>query len=168
MRARFATMNAALLVLAVTAGAASAQTKAPIQPKLGNWELVQELTAEQAASIADVPPHVLERMGYDRVQGTVRTELCLNAQTMDTWQAQDREMRASGKARCDEPAYAVEGDTMTMSFECTAPVSLRMRTVYRFNGERDAYAYENEVTVRVGDKPVTRRVRGRARRIGGC
>jgi len=168
MRARFATTIAALLALAATAGAASAQTKAPIQPKLGNWELVQELTPEQAASIADVPPHALERMGYDRAAGTVRTELCLNAQTMSTWEAQDREMRASGKARCDEPVYLIEGDTMTMSFECTAPVPLRMRTVYRFNGGRDAYAYENEVTVRAGDKPVTRRVRGRARRIGDC
>jgi hypothetical protein len=168
MRARCVTTVALLLALVALPVSAPAQTKAPIRPKLGNWELVQELTPEQAASIADVPPRVLERMGYDRVQGTVRTTLCLNAQTMSTWEAQDGEMRASGKARCDDPVYTVAGDTMTMTFECTAPVQLRMRTAYHFTPGRDAYTYENEVTIRAGDKPVTRRVRGRAKRIGDC
>jgi hypothetical protein len=45
---------------------------------------------------------------------------------------------------------------------------LRMRTVYHFNAAHDAYGYENEVTMGPPAKPVTRRVRGNARRIGDC
>ena len=168
MRIRAVPTIVSLVAHAAIAGAALAQTKAPIQPRLGNWELIQELTAEQQASIADVPPGVLERLGYDRAAKTVRTTICLNPQTMSRWQEQDREIRETGRARCDDPVYTAVGDTMTMTLECTVPAALRMRTVYRFNGARDAYSYENEVTTRQAGVPVTRRVRGSARRIGDC
>lgn len=168
MRARAVPTILSLLAHAAMSGAAGAQTKAPIQPELGNWEVTQELTPEQLASIADMPPRVLERMGYDPEAKTVRTTVCLNAQTISRWEDQDREIRETGRARCDEPVYTVAGDTMTMTLTCTAPVVLRMRTVYRFNGARDAYAYENEVATRSGGMPVTQRVRGSARRIGDC
>jgi len=157
-----------LLALAATFGVASAQTKAPIKPRLGNWEVTQELTPDQVASIAEVPPRVLAQMGYDPVAKNLRTTLCLNEQTMSRWEAQDRELRETGKTRCAEPAYTVAGDTMTMTLECTAPVALRMRTVYRFSRARDAYAYENEVTIQADAKPITQRARGRAQRIGDC
>ena len=168
MHARAVPTLVSLIALAAVSGRGCAQTRAPIQPRLGNWEVIQELSAEQAASIADVPPRVLERLGYDPVAKTVRTTLCLNAQTMDRWEKQDRELRETGKAQCADPAYSAVGDTMTMTLECTAPVALRMRTVYRFNGARDAYQYENEVTAGAGASAVTRRVRGSARRIGDC
>jgi Protein of unknown function (DUF3617) len=168
MRARALPTIVSLIALAATSGAASAPDKAPIQPKLGNWEVVQELTPSQVASVADVPARILERMGYDPVAKTVRTTLCLNAQTMSRWEEQDRELRATGKAQCQDPVYTAAGDVMTMTLECTAPVMLRMRTEYRFNGARDAYTYENEVTTRAGGKPRTQRVRGSARRIGDC
>jgi hypothetical protein len=157
-----------VLALAAVSEATSGPARAPIQPKLGNWEVTQQLTQAQAASIADIPQHVLERMGYDPRAKTVRTTLCLNAQAMSRWEAQDREVRATGRARCDDPVYEAHGDTMTMTLECTAPVLLRMRTVYRFNAARDAYSYENEVTIGPATSPVTRRVSGRARRIGDC
>jgi hypothetical protein len=157
-----------LLALAATSGVVSAQSRAPIQPKLGNWEVTQELTPEQVASIADVPPRILERMGFDPVAKTVRTTLCLNKQTMSRWEERDRELRESGKAQCSDPVYTAAGDAMTMTLECTAPVALRMRTEYRFNGARDAYTYENEVTIHPGAQPVAQKVRGSARRIGDC
>lgn len=157
-----------LLALVAMCGVAGAQNKAPIQPKLGNWEVIQDLTAEQVASIVDVPPHVLERLGYDPVAKTVRTTLCLNARTMSGWEDQDRKIRESGKAHCVDPVYSVVGDTMTMTLECTAPVTLRMRTVYRFSGARDEYEYENEVMIRLDARAVTRSVHGHARRIGDC
>lgn len=168
MRPHVAPMIVSLLALAVTSGTVSAQARAPIQPKLGNWEVIQDLTAEQVASIADVPPHVLKRLGYDPVAKTVRTTLCLNAQTMSGWEDQDRKIRESGKAHCVDPVYSVVGDTMTMTLECTAPVTLRMRTVYRFSGARDEYEYENEVMIRLDARAVTRRMHGHARRIGDC
>lgn len=159
-----------MLALAAVSGAASGQARAPIEPKFGNWEVTQELTPDQAASIADLPPHVLERMGYDPRAKTVRTTLCLNAQTVRKWDEQDREMRKTGKAQCDTPVYTAAGNTMTMTLKCTLPVALRMHTIYRFNGARDAYSYENEVEVvpAPGAKPVRRRVRGSAHRIGDC
>jgi Protein of unknown function (DUF3617) len=168
MRARAVPAIMSMLAFAAVSDAASGQARAPIQPKLGNWEVTQQLTPDQAASIADVPPHVLERMGYDPRAKTVRTTLCLNAQAMSRWAAQDREIRATGRARCDDPVYESTGDTMTMTLECTAPVMLRMHTVYRFNAARDAYSYENEVTIGAPAKAVTRRVSGSARRIGDC
>ncbi len=158
----------ALLAFSATSGMAGAQNRAPIQPRLGNWEVTQELTPEQVTSIADVPPRILEHMGYDPVAKILRTAICLNKQTMSRWEDQERAIRASGKARCDDPVYTVVADTMTMMLECTAPVELRIRTVYRFNKARDAYSYENEVTTRPGAEPVTQRARGRARRIGDC
>lgn len=157
-----------LFVLAVPSGDASAETTAPIQPQLGNWEVTQELTPDQVASIAEVPPRVLAQMGYDPEAKILRTTLCLNEQAMTRWADRDREIRASGKARCADPVYTVVGDTMTMVLACTAPVALRMRTVYRFNHARDAYEYENEVTTRSNAEPVTQRARGKARRIGDC
>jgi len=168
MRVRAFSTIVSLLALAATCGAAGEQTRAPIQPKLGNWEVTQELTPEQVASIADMPPRVLERMGYDPVAKTLRTTLCLNAQTMRQWEERDRELRESGTARCNDPAYIADGDAMTMTLECAAPVALRMRSEYRFNGARDAYTYVNEVTIRTGERAVTQRVRGSARRIGDC
>jgi len=168
MRTRAFPMIVSLLAVAATCGAVGERPRAPIQPKLGNWEVVQELTAEQIASISDVPPRVLERMGYDPAAKTVRTTLCLNAETMRRWEEQDRELREAGAARCDDPVYTADGDAMTMTLACTAPVALRMRTEYRFNGARDAYTYVNEVTIRLGANPVTQRVRGSARRIGDC
>jgi len=168
MRIRAFPTIASLLLLAATCGAAGEPTRAPIQPKLGNWEVTQDLTPEQVASIADVPPRVLERMGYDPVAKTLRTTLCLNAQTMRRWEEKDRELRETGTARCGDPVYTAVGDTMTMTLECSAPVALRMRTEYRFNGARDAYTYVNEVTIRAKENPVTQRVRGSARRIGDC
>jgi len=157
-----------ILALAGTSPAASAQTVAPIQPRLGNWEIIQELTAEQVASIAEVPPRALERMGYDPAAKVLRTTLCLNKQAMSRWADQDRAIRETGKAQCAAPEYAVTGDAMTMTITCTAPVALRVRTLYRFNRARDAYDYENEATIRTGKDAVTQRVRGRARRIGDC
>jgi Protein of unknown function (DUF3617) len=168
MRTRAVPAIMSMLAFAAVSDAASGQARAPIQPKLGNWEVTQQLTPDQAASIAGVPPHVLERLGYDPQAKSVRTTLCLNAQAMRRWEAQDREIRATGRARCDDPVYEAAGDTMTMTLECTAPVMLRMRTVYRFNAARDAYSYENEVTTGSAAQRVTRRVRGSARRIGDC
>lgn len=168
MRPHVVPMIVSLLAFAATSGTVSAQARAPIQPKLGNWEVIQDLTAEQVASIVDVPPHVLKRLGYDPVAKTVRTTLCLNAQTMSGWEDQERKIRESGKARCVDPVYSVVGDTMTMTLECTAPVTLRMRTMYRFNGARDEYEYENEVMIRLDARAVTRSVHGHARRIGDC
>jgi Protein of unknown function (DUF3617) len=168
MRTRAMPTILSMLAFAAVSDAASGQARAPIQPKLGKWEVAQQLTPDQAASIADVPPQVLERMGYDPRAQTMRTTLCLNARTMSRWQAQDREIRESGRARCDDPVYQATSDTMTMTLECTAPVMLRMRTVYRFNAARDAYSYENEVTMGPPANQVTRRVRGSARRIGDC
>jgi hypothetical protein len=157
-----------LLALALISGTVRAQARAPIQPKLGNWEVIQDLTAEQVASIADVPPHVLKRLGYDPVAKTVRTTLCLNKQTMNAWEDQDRKIRESGTAHCADPVYTTAGDTMTMTLECTAPVTFRMRTVYRFSRARDEYEYENEVMIRLDARAVTRSVHGHARRIGDC
>ena len=168
MRARAVSMIVSLAALAAMSRAASAQTGAPIQPRLGNWEITQELTPEQIASIADVPPRVLAQMGYDPVVKVVRTTLCLNKQSMSRWADQDRAIRETGKAQCADPEYAVTGDAMTMTIACTAPVAFRVRTVYRFNRARDAYAYENEATIRSGKETVTQRARGRARRIGDC
>jgi hypothetical protein len=102
------------------------------------------------------------------VAKTVRTTLCLNEQAISGWEDQDRKMRESGNARCADPVYSVVGATMTMTLECTAPVPLRVRNVYRFSGGRDAYEYENEVMIRVDTRAVTRHVHGRARRIGDC
>jgi len=168
MRVRAVPMIVSLIALGAVSETAGAQSRAPIQPRLGKWEVIQELSPEQAASIADVPPRALESLGYDPVAKTVRTTLCLNAQTMDQWEKQDRELRQTGKARCADPAYSAVEHTMTMTLECTAPVALRMRTVYRFNAARDAYAYESEVTAGSGAGAVTRRARGNARRIGDC
>ena len=75
-------------------------------------------------------------MGYDPRAKTVRTTLCLNAQTVRKWDEQDREMRKTGKAQCDTPVYTAAGNTMTMTLKCTLPVALRMHTIYRFNGAR--------------------------------
>ena len=157
-----------LIALAAVSDTGSAQTRAPIQPKLGNWEVVEELSPEQAASIADMPPRVLERLGYDLATKTRRTTFCLNAHTISQLEKQDRELRESGKAKCEDPVYTAVGDTMTMTLVCTAPVALRMRTVYRFNAARDAYQYENEVTAGSGANAVTRRAQASARRIGDC
>ena len=168
MRVRALPTFVSLIALAAAADSASVQPRAPIQPRPGSWEVVQELSPEQAASIADLPPQVLERLGYDPVAKTMRTVLCLNAQTISRWERQDRELRETGKAQCGDPDYSTSGDTMTMALECTAPVALRMRTVYRFNRARDAYQYENDVTAGSGARAVTRRVRGSARRIGDC
>jgi len=157
-----------LLALAAVSSAAGAQTRAPIQPKLGNWEVVQELSPEQAASIADMPPRVLERLGYDLAAKTRRTTFCLNAHTISLLEKEDRKLRETGKAKCADPVYSAVGDTMTMTLECTEPMALRMRTVYRFNRPRDAYEYESEVTAGSGADAVTRRTHAHARRIGDC
>lgn len=157
-----------LIAFAAVSGATRAQTRAPIQPKLGNWEVVQNLSAEQAASIADMPPRVLERLGYDLAARTRRTTFCLNAHTIGLLEKEDRKLRETGKAKCADPVYSAVGDTMTMTLECTVPMALRMRTVYRFNRARDAYEYESEVTAGSGADAVTRRSRASARRIGDC
>ncbi len=168
MRSHAALTIVSLFALAAISGAVSSQTRAPIQPKLGSWEVTQELTSEQVASIVDVPARALERMGYDAAGKTLRTMLCLNAQTISRWEDQDREIRATGRARCQDAVYSAVGDTMTMTLECSAPVALRIRTVYRFTPGRDAYEYENELTTGSNAQPVTQRVRGSARRIGDC
>jgi hypothetical protein len=159
---------AATVCLLVAAPAALAQAKPPITPKLGKWEMTQDVAPEQAASMAGMPPQVLQRIGYDPVKRTVSTTLCLSPQTIKQWEDAGRELREAGNAKCDDPVYSASGDSMTITVTCTAPRPLSMRNAYHFNAERDGYSYESEMATTVSGKTVTRRTRGTARRIGDC
>jgi len=154
--------------LFVAAPAALAQARPPIMPQLGQWAMTQDVAPEQAASMAGMPPQVLQRIGYDPARRTITSTVCLSPQSVREWEEAGKALRDGGAAQCDDPVYSASGDSMTMIVACTAPRPMRMRNVYHFNAARDGYAYESETTVTISGKPETRRNRGTARRIGDC
>jgi hypothetical protein len=168
MRIRPALALAPVVCLLATAPGVLAQSKPPIMPKLGKWEMTQDVAPDQAASMAGMPPQVLQRIGYDPLKKTITSTLCLSTQSMKEWEDTGRKLREAGNATCDDPTYSASGDSMTMALTCTAPRPLSMRNAYHFNAARDAYTYESEMTTTVSGKPETRRTRGTARRIGDC
>ncbi|MCZ7565329.1 MAG: DUF3617 family protein [Burkholderiales bacterium] len=159
---------AAICLVAVAPAAPAQQPTPPIVPQVGRWQMTQEVTAAQAASIAALPPQVQARIGYDPVARAITTVACLSPQSIKAWEEAERRLRAAGSAQCDDPVYVASGDDMTMTLECSAPRPLSMRNSYRFNAARDGYTYETETTVTISDRQETRHARGSARRIGGC
>lgn len=168
MRIRSVLAPACALLVAALPAALAQPAKPPIMPKLGKWEMVQDVPPDQVATLAGMPRQVLESIGYDPAARTITTTLCLSAQSIKEWEDAGQRLREAGNANCDEPVYAASGDAMTMTLRCTAPRPLVMRNSYRFNAARDGYTYETETTLTLSGKPETRRARGAARRVGDC
>jgi hypothetical protein len=168
MRIRPALALAPVVCLLATAPGALAQSIPPIMPKLGKWEMTEEATPAQVASMAGLPSLVLQNKGYDPVKKTITSILCLRPQSVKEEKDAEKLLREAGNAKCDDPVYSASGDSMTIDVTCAAPRPMRMRYAYHFNAARDAYTYESEMTTTVSGKPETRRTRGTARRIGDC
>lgn len=167
MRMQRALALAPAVCLLATASAALAQARPPIVPKLGKWEMTRDLGPDEAASMAGMPPQVMQRRGYDPARQTITTIVCLNVEASEKLQEEEKRLLSSG-AKCDQPVYTSSGDAMGLTVKCTAPRYITMHVGYHFNAARDAYTYESKVTVTVSGKAETRSTRGTARRIGDC